>query len=580
MDFSLRAPIDPSLSIIEQIFENREFPFDKIQHYVHVTDEDILSLDTIDNLLMGTQMLLKHIVNNDKIYVQVDSDCDGYTSAAVLINYLNKLVPHFTQTNVFYGLHKAKKHGIIIEAIPEDTKLVIAPDSSSNEYDIHKLLNERGCDVLVIDHHEAEKVSENACVINNQLCAYPNKDLSGVGMVYKFCCFIDQYLDKDYADDFLDLVALGLVGDMMDLRSFETHRLIEKGIEKIKNPFFKEMTIKQNFQLKDGITPFKLSFYVVPFINAITRVGSSDEKLLVFESMLEYRAYELIPSTKRGCAGQMETRVEQAVRTCNNVKNHQQKDRDKGAEYIESLINEQALLNHKILLILIDDSKLNPNLRGLVANELSAKYHHPTLILAKRKEDDGEEVWSGSGRGLTHSQLTDFREFLLSTGLVKWATGHANAFGCAIRVKDIDQFIQLTDSMLENFDFSTSYKVDFILDANIDYIEKVVSEIADYKQFWGQGLEEPLIAIKNVKLTDANTTYLTSGKRPTLKISDGQLNYIKFGVPEDEYEAVKYSTINIIGTCENNVWNGMVNPQVLIEDYEICSIPKKAKYYF
>ena len=74
MDFSLRAPIDPSLSIIEQIFENREFPFDKIQHYVHVTDEDILSLDTIDNLLMGTQMLLKHIVNNDKIYVQVDSD--------------------------------------------------------------------------------------------------------------------------------------------------------------------------------------------------------------------------------------------------------------------------------------------------------------------------------------------------------------------------------------------------------------------------------------------------------------------------------------------------------------------------
>ena len=240
MDFSLRAPIDPSLSIIEQIFENREFPFDKIQHYVHVTDEDILSLDTIDNLLMGTQMLLKHIVNNDKIYVQVDSDCDGYTSAAVLINYLNKLVPHFTQTNVFYGLHKAKKHGIIIEAIPEDTKLVIAPDSSSNEYDIHKLLNERRCDVLVIDYHEAEKVSENDCVINNQLCAYPNKNLSGVGMVYKFCCFIDQYLDKDYADDFLDLVALGLVGDMMDLRSFETHRLIEKGIKKLKIHFLRK----------------------------------------------------------------------------------------------------------------------------------------------------------------------------------------------------------------------------------------------------------------------------------------------------------------------------------------------------
>jgi hypothetical protein len=38
--------------------------------------------------------------------------------------------------------------------------------------------------------------------------------------------------------------------------------------------------------------------------------------------MLETRAYELIPSTKRGCKGQMETKVEQACRNCNNLKNH------------------------------------------------------------------------------------------------------------------------------------------------------------------------------------------------------------------------------------------------------------------
>ena len=46
--------------------------------------------------------------------------------------------------------------------------LVIAPDSSSNDYEVHKQLAERQVDVLVIDHHEAERVSEFACIINNQ----------------------------------------------------------------------------------------------------------------------------------------------------------------------------------------------------------------------------------------------------------------------------------------------------------------------------------------------------------------------------------------------------------------------------
>lgn len=37
--------------------------------------------------------------------------------------------------------------------------------------------------------------------------------------------------------------------------------------------------------------------------------------------MLEWKVYDLIPSTKRGCKGQEETRLEQALRVCTNVKN-------------------------------------------------------------------------------------------------------------------------------------------------------------------------------------------------------------------------------------------------------------------
>jgi hypothetical protein len=46
-----------------------------------------------------------------------------------------------------------------------------------------------------------------------------------------------------------------------------------------------------------------VAFYVAPFVNGINRAGSYEEKILLFESMLDFRAYEMIPSTKRGCKG-------------------------------------------------------------------------------------------------------------------------------------------------------------------------------------------------------------------------------------------------------------------------------------
>ena len=120
----------------------------------------------------GAKMLISHIGQNDKIFIQVDADCDGYTSAAILINYLNCLFPHFVQTNITYRVHDGKQHGLLIDTIPNDVKLVIAPDSSSSDFEIHEELYKKGIDVLVLDHHEAEKISEYACVINNQLCDY------------------------------------------------------------------------------------------------------------------------------------------------------------------------------------------------------------------------------------------------------------------------------------------------------------------------------------------------------------------------------------------------------------------------
>jgi len=64
-----------------------------------------------------------------------------------------------------------------------DFELIIVPDAGSNDYDAHLALKGQGKDIIILDHHLADKVSEYAIVINNQLSDYSNKDFSGVGIV-------------------------------------------------------------------------------------------------------------------------------------------------------------------------------------------------------------------------------------------------------------------------------------------------------------------------------------------------------------------------------------------------------------
>lgn len=579
MEYHLKAPIIPGYSPIEQILNNRGIQ--NIYHYLHTTDDDILEPSTIMNIKNGAIMLVSHINNNDKILIQIDSDCDGYTSAAALINYLHKICPAFVENNISYRVHEGKQHGILLNSISDDIKLVIAPDSSSNDYEEHKQLKEHGIDVLVIDHHEADKISQYACIINNQLCDYPTKSLSGVGMVYKFCSYLDELMNVTYANDLLDLVALGLIADMMDLRDYETKRLIDKGLNHITNPFIRTMINRDAFHFSNGITPIDVAFYIAPLVNAVTRVGTEEEKLVLFESMLDFKGYELIPSTKRGCSGSAEPRVEQACRNCTNIKNRQTRTRDATLETIETLIKTNNLLNNKLLVIQLDNISADRNLTGLIANQLMSKYQRPVLILNKVFHNDGVITWEGSGRGYDKSSLKDFRQFCQDTGLVMYAEGHPNAFGCGITDDKIQLFITVTNEVLKNIQFIPSYIVDFIYH-NIDVKPEDITDIATLKNLWGQGIEEALIALEDVPVTAENLNLMAKDKNPTLKITlPNKISIIKFKSSEEEFEKLYTEhgkvSINIIGRCSINEWNGIITPQILVEDYEIVS---RSEYYF
>lgn len=583
MNYQLIAPRLPNTSAIEQVLLNRGIKSQDIIHYLNTTDEDILDPSTIMNIEEGAKMLIRHISQEDKIFIQIDSDADGYTSSSLLINYLNSLFPGYTQNNISYRVHEGKQHGLILETIPKDVKLVIAPDSSSNDYEVHQQLRERGVDVLVIDHHEAEKISEYACIINNQLCDYPTKSLSGVGMVYKFCSYIDSLLNIDNANQFIDLVALGLIADVMLMKDFETKHLVNLGLKQITNPFFRGMTIKNEYSLGGNITPFGVAFYIAPYINAVTRCGTQEEKLLLFESMLDFKAYEQIPSTKRGFKGTYETRVEQACRNCTNIKNRQNKARDASLKIIEQIIEEEDLLKNQILIVRLPaDYAIDKNLTGLVATKIANQFQKPTMIVNETHDTEtGELIWAGSGRIFSQSNFTTFKDFLEASGYFEMAQGHQGAFGCAIKDINIAPFTEYANRELANFDFTPKYYIDLEYDANY-LIPADVLNIANFDNLWGQGIEEPFILVKNLKVSKENIALL---KETTLKITipaDGQdISLIKFGSSKSEFESLYsdlgYVTIDVIGHFQKNVWNGKVSPQINIEDFEIIN---KSTYYF
>lgn len=561
---------------------NRGFQPEEIQRYLNPTEDDILDPFLLDNVRKGIAVLIQHIKAQNRATVVIDVDCDGCCSSAILINYLHDLFPAWVENCLTYYMNDGKQHGIIYDNVPNDIQLLIVPDAGTNDAEACQQLKEKGIDVLILDHHLQDIDNPYACVINNQTCNYPNKSLCGAGVVYKFCSCIDSLLEIQQADYYLDLVALGLIADVMSLRPYETHYLVTKGLSQINNPYFKMMVEKQSYSLKDEITPQGVAFYIAPYINATIRMGTNEDKMLMFEAMLNHKAYELIDSTKRGCKGQKETRVEQACRNCTNVKSHQQKARDAAIEVIEKLIQERHLNNNKILLVQLDSQNIiNKNLTGLAANILMSEYGKPVMLLNETYNEQGEKCWEGSARNVGNSKFENFKDFITNSGLCLYGAGHEAAFGAGIEDKNIEAFIEYSNRELASYDFSACYKVDFIFDAS-NFNGKDIIKVAELKSLWGQGVEEPYIALENIKVYKDNVFLMSPDKSPTLKILlPNGTSIIKFKSSKEEYEQLKTDlgclTLNIVGRCEENVWNGSITPQIIVTDYEVIGTEQ---YYF
>ena len=578
MKYKLIAKPNKNYSPMQQILVNRGIDVKDIEHYLKTSDADILNPDLLDNMEEGVKRLVSAIKNQEKMFLIVDCDADGFTASAALVNYIYKVFPSAMDL-LSIQLHEGKEHGIeekwLEEIVANEYKLVICPDASSNDYNQHKFLKDNGIDVLVLDHHDAEEVSENAIIINNQLSDYPNKTLSGVGIVYKFCSKIDELMKIKEADTILDLVSLGMIADMMDMRNFETKHLIQKGLTRIENPFFKALVERQAYSIGETVTPIGVAFYIAPLINATIRVGTQNEKEVMFKAMLNHCAYDMIPSTKRGEKGKTETIVTQAVRNATNVRNRQKKARDNGFEYVEQIIAANNLDKNKIIVVQVSED-LDKNLTGLIANQLMAKYQKPVLLV--RETDEG--LLQGSARGYDKSELKDLKSFLLESGFMEYAEGHAAAMGVGIYKDKVNALIDYSNTVLANYDFSACYDVDYEYMSN-DFKAQDIIDIGSMKSLWGKGVDEAMVVIKGIKITSNNITLMSANKNPTIKITlQNGTSLIKFGASQAEFESLKssgYTEIDVIGTCAINEWQGMITPQILIKDYEVVG---KQDYYF
>jgi single-stranded-DNA-specific exonuclease len=377
----------------------------------------------------------------------------------------------------------------------------------------------------------------------------------------------------------------------MDTRSIETKHIINKGFkqENLKNPFIYEMANKNHFKLGDGdLTFMGVAFYIAPFVNAMVRSGTQEEKELLFNSMLKFKAFDKIPSTKRGHKpGEIERVVDQALRTVTNVKNRQTRAQDAGLEFLENMIEEQNLLEHKVLLFLLEPGQVDRNIAGLIANKFMAKYQRPCCILTKVTEEiekgKTKVSYQGSARGYDKGGVDNFKDICAAAPGVIFATGHQSAFGLGIECgyleeehgaevygESILQFIEYTDEVLKDMNSEPTYYVDYIFNEN-NVNANTIIEIAEMDNIWSSSVDEPLVAVQNIKITKGMLNFY---KENTIKISlSNNISLMLFNTNRETYEKLYsedgFIEINAVCRCNKNEWNGNVSAQLFIEDYEI-----------
>lgn len=558
--------------LVQTVFNNRGIQ--NIDEYINEsayhTDENADGI--LDNINEAMVCLYRHVYKGDIIKTITDPDADGFCSNSMLINGLKDIYPDI---NIGYYLHDDKQHGItdtiVKDVIKNNVKLLIVADAATNDAKQCKILHDNNCDVIILDHHEKEIENPNAIIVNPFCCDYPNKQICGATVVYKFLQAIDDKEWTEYADRYSDLNALGLISDCMDITKYETKYLIQKGLHNIQNKMFAQLIEKNSYNISDIDNPtiHDIQWYVTPSINSLIRCGSDEDKENLFKGFLEDES-QVFDYKKRGSTEITQENIyEHMARLCTNAHGKQSRTRDKCVPKVIDTYNESKYTDSKIAMIKVDNT-VPKTFTGLVAVNVAEKIGKPTIIV----RDGKNGMLSGSLRNIDNSYIENFKDFLTSTGCFEFIQGHQSAAGVGICAENVQRLFEIVDKKLKSVDCDKTYHVDFVMDFD-DISLDLIRKIDSFSSYIGQGFDEPLICIKNIEVS-TDEVFVMGKNSNSWKFRDGEIiEYVKFKCNEDDKILTmanngenKVVTLNAIGECKMSTYNGKVTPTIIIKDYE------------
>lgn len=522
----------------------------------------------------GIEMLKSTISNSEaSIMVVVDSDLDGYTSGAIILNLL-KLIQRGQEIN--FVLHPNKEHGIVLEDIPDDVDLLIVPDAGSSQKAEHLKLLENGTKIIVLDHHEMVndmdygQYQDNIVIVNSQEEDYPNHALSGAGVALKFAQAYCERYGVPFPNKLYALAACGIVADVMDIGELENKQIVTTGLKYLREHLFLYQLIQDTHYNNEDPEPTikDIGWVIGPNINAIIRLGTQEQKNMIFKSLVSPML--LVPSSKRGEEDQDVPVYQEAVRLCKNAKKRQTTAVDRSIRIIE---NELQIKDTDRAIIYVDENQeLTFELSGLIANKLLSQYNRPVILLRHFRQGNVDEL-RGSARGKSVEGLDNLKDTLSGITGVQKAEGHAFAFGVGVDKDMLSEFKQHLNLALNAVDFNVNlYMIDLI--AKYNELNIPMAEVTAREDIWGHGVDKPIALLTDIPTDQYD---FMGNEQQHLKINCGKYDVLLFNVPEltEQLSQGEKFDLDAIGEFSVDKSFNVGRLQFVVNDFELKEYTSK-----
>ena len=325
--------------------------------------------------------VLSALDQHERIVLFGDYDVDGVTSLALLNEMLRA---YGGAPELFLPLRIEEGYGLSRESVERcleqhQPQLLIAIDCGTSSVNEVAILNERGVDVIVLDHHEPKaQLPGCVAVVNPKLTACGFEYLCSVGIVFKLCHALlkTRPLPEFDLKSKLDLVALGTVADIVPLRG-ENRVLVQRGaIEIAQTSRIGLQKLMQIAGVHSPILPDDIGYRLGPRLNAAGRLSTAEKSLRLLLTQDESEATVLAAELDR------QNRERQEVETQIFVA---------ATEKIDMEFNAA-----RDAAIVAGARGWHPGVLGIVASRLARKYHRPAIVIGFGENGVGK----GSGRSI------------------------------------------------------------------------------------------------------------------------------------------------------------------------------------